>query len=101
MPEEQKPQEKENRNPMENQQEGQQQQEEQLFDVLIPPGVPQSIMAEVLKKFDVKVVERKERLNFANMEGDERNLLAFRGRREVVEQIEQFMIQRLREFIGE
>jgi hypothetical protein len=58
-------------------------------------------MAEVLKKFDVKVVERKERLSFANMEGDERNLLAFRGRREVVEQVEKFIIQRLKEFIGE
>jgi len=95
MPEEQKPQEKEN--PMENQQEGK--QEEQLFDVLIPPGVPQSILAEVLKKFDVKVVERKERLSFANMEGDERNLLAFRGRLEIIKQVEKFMIQRLKEFI--
>jgi len=82
---------------MENKQEGK--QEEPLFDVLIPPGVPQSILAEVLKKFDVKVVERKERLTFANMEGDERNLLAFRGRREIVEQVEKFMIQRLKEFI--
>jgi hypothetical protein len=98
MPEEQNIQEKTEK-PEEKQPE--EKQEEQLFDVLIPPGVPQSIMAEVLKKFDVKVVERKERLSFANMEGDERNLLAFRGRREVVEQVEKFIIQRLKEFIGE
>jgi hypothetical protein len=98
MPEEQKLQE-EKEKPMEKQPE--EQQEEQLFDVLIPPGVPQSIIVEVMKKFDVKVVERKERMSFANMEGDERNLLAFRGRREVVEQVEKFMIQKLREFVGE
>jgi hypothetical protein len=95
MPEEQKPQKEEKEKATEKQ------PEEQLFDVLIPPGVPRTIMVEVLKKFDVKVVERKERMNFANMEGDERNLLAFRGRREVVEQVEKFMIQRLKEFIGE
>ncbi|MGA2698457.1 MAG: hypothetical protein ABSE74_02330 [Methanoregula sp.] len=76
-------------------------EEEQLFDVLIPPGVPRSVIFDVVKKFDVEVVERKQKLNFANMEGDERELLAFRGRREVVEQVEKYMIERVRAFIGE
>ena len=58
--------------------------DEELFDVLIPPGVPQSIIAEVIKKFDVTLVERRERIRFANMEGDERELLAFRGKREKI-----------------
>jgi hypothetical protein len=75
-------------------------QPEPLFDVLIPPGVPQSIMKEVVEKFDVEVVERKERLKFANMEGDERELLAFRGKKEVIEKVEKYMIQRLKDFIG-
>ncbi|MGB8219404.1 MAG: hypothetical protein WCE46_03365 [Methanoregula sp.] len=75
--------------------------EEPLFDVLIPPGVPRSVIFDVVKKFDVEVVERKQKLNFANMEGDERELLAFRGRREVVEQVEKYMIERVRAFIGE
>jgi len=75
-------------------------QPEPLFDVLIPPGVPQSIMKEVVEKFDVEVVERKERLKFANMEGDERELLAFRGKKEVIEQAENYMLQRLKDFIG-
>jgi len=78
-----------------------QKQPEPLFDVIIPPGVPMTIINEVVKKYDVEVVERKERLNFANMEGDERELLAFRGKREVVEQVEKFMIQRLKDFIGD
>ncbi len=75
--------------------------EEQLYDVIIPPGVPRSIIFEVVEKFpDVKVVERKERLNFANMEGDERELLAFRGKMEVAQAVEKFMLQRLDDFIG-
>ncbi|MDD1704910.1 MAG: hypothetical protein LUP97_06780 [Methanoregula sp.] len=76
--------------------------EEQLYDVLIPPGVPRSIIFEVVEKFpDVKVVERKERLNFANMEGDERELLAFRGKMEVAQAVERYVLQRLDDFIGE
>jgi len=49
--------------------------EEQLYDVLIPPGVPQKLIIEIPKKFKVKVVERSQKLKFANMEGDERELL--------------------------
>jgi hypothetical protein len=74
--------------------------DEELFDVLIPPGVPRSIITEVIKKFDVKLVERMERIRFANMEGDERELLAFRGKREIVEQVEKYMLQRLEDFIN-
>jgi hypothetical protein len=73
--------------------------DEELFDVLIPPGVPRSIIREVIQKFDVNLVERKERIMFANMEGDERELLAFRGKREIVEQVEKYMLQRLDDFI--
>jgi len=75
--------------------------DEPLFDVLVPPGTPRSILKEVTQKFDVEIVERKERMTFANMEGDERNLLAFRGKRETVEQVEKYIIHRLKDFIGE
>jgi hypothetical protein len=73
-------------------------EEEQRFDVLIPPGVPRTIIADVLRKYDVELVKRKEKLNFANMDGTERELLAFRGKREVVEEVEKFMIEELRKF---
>jgi hypothetical protein len=72
--------------------------EEELFDVLIPPGVPRTIIADVLRKYDVNLVKRKEKLNFANMDGTERELLAFRGKREVVVEVEKFMIDELRKF---
>lgn len=75
--------------------------EDQLYDVLIPPGVPQKLIVEIPKKFKVKVVERKEKLTFANMEGDERNLLAFRGKLDVIQQVEKYMLDYLRAYINE
>jgi len=75
--------------------------EEQLYDVLIPPGVPQKLIIEIPKKFKVKVVERKEKLKFANMEGDERELLAFRGKLDVIKEVEKYMLSELKAFIGE
>jgi len=74
--------------------------EEQLYDVLIPPGVPQKLIIEIPKKFNVKVVERKEKLKFANMEGEERELLAFRGKLDVVKEVEKYMLDELKTFIG-
>ena len=75
--------------------------EEELYDVLIPPGVPQKLIIEISKKFDVTVVERKEKIKFANMEGDERELLAFRGKYDVVKEVEKYMIDQLNAFIRE
>jgi hypothetical protein len=73
--------------------------DEQLYDVLVPPGVPQKVIIDITKKFKVKVVERKEKLTFANMEGEERNLLAFRGKLEVVQEVEKYMMDQLKAFI--
>ncbi|MGA2121340.1 MAG: hypothetical protein ABSG49_04765 [Methanoregula sp.] len=72
---------------------------EQLYDILIPPGVPQKLIVDISKKFDVKVVERMEKLKFANMEGDERELLAFRGKLDVVRNVEKYMLEQLKVFI--
>ncbi|MDG6256342.1 MAG: hypothetical protein QCH35_01960 [Methanomicrobiaceae archaeon] len=75
--------------------------EEEKFDMLIPPGTPRTIIADVLKKYDVELVSRKERLYYANMEGDVRELLAFRGTREVVEEVETYVFKKLEDYIGE
>ncbi|HEX3002237.1 MAG TPA: hypothetical protein VHN82_07720 [Methanoregula sp.] len=76
-------------------------EEEQLFDVLIPPGVPRKLIIEIPKKFNVKVVERLEPLKFANMEGDKRELLAFRGSLDEIKQVETYMLDQLKAFIEE
>ena len=75
--------------------------EEPLFDVLVPPGVPRKILYDIEKKFKVRVVERSTPMRFANMEGEERNLLAFRGTMDEVKRVEQYMLEQLRAFIDE
>jgi hypothetical protein len=75
--------------------------EEQLFDIIIPPGVPQKLIIDISKKFDVTVVDRKEKIKFANMEGDERELLAFRGKIEEMKKVEKYMREQLNAFVAE
>jgi VIT1/CCC1 family predicted Fe2+/Mn2+ transporter len=74
---------------------------EEMYDVLIPPGVPRTVIRDVVKKFDVQIVERNMKIAIGNMDGEERQLMAFRGKKEVVEQVEAYMLDRLREFIAE
>jgi hypothetical protein len=73
--------------------------EEQLYDLLIPPGVPRKLIMEIVNTYEVEIVSRKEKLFFANMDGDEREILAFRGKKEVLEKVHQFMLEGLKKFI--
>jgi len=75
--------------------------EEELFDLVIPPGVPRSVIRTILQKYDVELVERSQPLYYANMSGDIRDLLAFRGKKEVVQEAEKEMRALLLEFIAE
>ena len=75
--------------------------DEELFDIIVPPGVPRKLIIEIPKKFKVKVVERNLPLKFANMEGDERELLAFRGPMDEVKKVEKYMIEQLKIFTGD
>ena len=75
--------------------------EEELYDLLVPPGVPRKMLYDVAEKYDVEVVRRQQRMAFANMEGDARELIAFRGKREVVEEVQKYLFTRLKEFIEE
>ena len=73
----------------------------ELYDIIIPPGVPRLIIADVVKKFDVELADRRERISFANMDGDEREVLAFRGTKPVLEEVEAYVRSELLQFIGE
>jgi hypothetical protein len=75
--------------------------EEPLYDIIIPPGVPQKLIIEISKKFDVTIVDRREKIKFANMEGDERDLLAFRGKLEVMQNVETYMRDQLNAYVAE
>jgi hypothetical protein len=72
--------------------------EEELYDAIIPVGTPRSVIREVLKKYPVKLVERKLPVYIGNMEGDEREILAFRGPLPVVEEVEKYIRAQLAVF---
>ena len=72
---------------------------EELYDLVIPPGVPRSVIRDIIGKYDVELVDSPQRLSFANMDGDIRNLLAFRGKLDVVQKAERDMIAQVKAFI--
>lgn len=76
-------------------------EEEQLYDLVFPPGTPRSIIREILAKFDVELVERGERISFANMEGDVRNLIAARGKKETMLEVEKYFKDEVQKFISD
>ena len=75
--------------------------DEELYDLIIQPGVPRSIIRSIVNDYDVEIVERKESINFANMDNDIREVLAFRGTYEVIETVQNVLYKKLQEFIGE
>lgn len=76
-------------------------EDEQLYDLVFPPGTPRSIIRDILNNFDIELVDRSEQLSFANMEGDTRNLIAARGKKEVMLEVEKFFKEKIKEFIDE
>ena len=71
------------------------------YDVLVPPGVPRSIIMDITEKFDVELVERPREMKFANMDGDIRNLLAFRTDLETAQMVEKYIYDELKKYIGD
>ncbi|WAI00904.1 hypothetical protein [Methanogenium organophilum] len=74
---------------------------EDKFDLIVPPGVPRKMIYEISEQYDVEVVMRKRQLYFANMEGDSRELIAFRGTKEVLEKVQEDLYNRLEAYISE
>ncbi len=73
----------------------------QLYDLIFPPGTPRSIIRDIINQFDVELIESPEKLQFANMEGDVRNLIAARGKKEVMILVEAFYKEKMKEFVEE
>lgn len=76
-------------------------EDEQLYDLVFPPGTPRTIIRDIIEKFDVELVERGERISFANMEGDVRNLIAARGKKETMIEVEKFFKEEVQKFISD
>ncbi|MHC1629558.1 MAG: hypothetical protein ACXQTG_01205 [Methanoculleaceae archaeon] len=75
--------------------------ETEEFDLIIPPGVPRRMIMDIMEEYDVDLVERKRPVQIGAMDGDIRELLAFRGDREMLEKVQDALLRRLKEFVGE
>jgi len=74
-------------------------QETEYFDLIFPPGTPQTVIRDIINTFDVELVDRAEKLTFANMDGDVRNLIAARGTRDEMVRVEAFFKEKMKEFL--
>lgn len=75
--------------------------ESEEVDLILPPGTPRAAIRDAAVKLNVKLVGVTRPLTFANMDHDERELLAFRGDREEVEKVREFIYHEMRKFLGE
>lgn len=72
---------------------------EGLYDLMIPPGVPESVIVELVEEFDLEPVSRTA--NVEIVEVDPREILMLRGNLETVNEAHDYMIKRTHEVIGE
>jgi len=68
---------------------------EGLYDLMIPPGVPESLIVELVEEFDLEPVTRLA--NVEIIEVDEREILVLRGELETVNEAHDYMVKRMRE----
>ena len=68
---------------------------EGLYDLVIPPGVPESIIVELVEEFDLEPVNRLTNVDI--VETDQRELLALRGELDIVNEAHDYMMKRLHE----
>lgn len=60
-----------------------------MYDLIIPPGVPSSIIFDLVEEFDLEPLSRD--LNVHVVETDVRELLVLRGKLETVQEAQQFL----------
>ena len=76
-------------------------QQEELVDLILPPGTPRKAIRDVINLYDVELVGVTRSLTLAKMDHDERELLSFRGKREEVEKVREFIYHEIKKFLGD
>ena len=72
---------------------------EGLYDLMIPPGIPESVIVELVEEFDLEPVSRVANVDI--VEVDAREILMLRGDLETVNEAHDYMIQRTHEVLEE
>lgn len=66
-----------------------------LYDLVLPPGVPQKVIIEAMEKFNLEVATRKCALKTIDTEND--NLLVLRGELDEVNNAHDYIFQKMSE----
>ncbi len=66
-----------------------------LYDLVLPPGVPQKLIMEVMEKFNLEVTTRKCAVKTIDVESD--NLLVLRGELDEVNKAHDYIFQKMSE----
>ncbi len=72
---------------------------EGLYDLMIPPGIPESVIVELVEEFDLEPVSRAANVDI--VEVDAREILMLRGDLETVNEAHDYMIKRMHEVVDE
>lgn len=66
---------------------------EGLYDLVIPPGTPTSIIFDMVEEFDLEPVDREIMVNI--VDSDKRKLVALRGKLEIIQEAEKYLYDEL------
>ena len=66
---------------------------EGLYDLIIPPGTPSTIIYDLVEEFDLEPVGREVNVNI--VDSDKRELLALRGKLDIIREAEKFLYEEL------
>ncbi len=72
---------------------------EGLYDLMIPPGIPESVIVELVEEFELEPVSRSANVDV--VEVDPREILMLRGDLETVNEAHDYMIKRMHEVVEE
>ncbi|AKB85766.1 hypothetical protein [Methanococcoides methylutens] len=70
---------------------------EELYDLVMPPGTPSYIIYDLVEEFGLEPVERN--LNVNIVECDKREVIALRGKLDVVKEAEQYFFQEMEAYV--
>ncbi|UGV39980.1 hypothetical protein J7W08_07600 [Methanococcoides orientis] len=70
---------------------------EELFDLVMPPGTPSYIIYDIVEEFGLQPVERKINVNV--VESDKREVIALRGKLDVVKEAEEYFFKEMQAFV--
>ena len=76
-------------------------QNEDIYELVLPPGIPNKVIIEACKKFDTDVVSAYADVETGLADVTARDLLAFRADKDTIEKIREFVIEETKKFINE